>query len=86
MKSPSLNILNIGVTIGELNRRTLPMMPSVDLQCNYNYSRPAGCGHCRWSAARSSAAGGAGGMSPSRQDQLKMVVKVKDFHPSFTHF
>ena len=49
------------------------MMPSVDLQCNYNYSRPAGCGHCRWSAARSSAAGGAGGMSPSRQDQLKML-------------
>ena len=53
-------------TIGEL---FLSMMPSIGLQ--YNYSRPAGCGHCRWSAARSSAAGGAGGMSPSRQDQLK---------------
>ena len=48
------------------------MTASIDL-CNYNYSRPAGCGHCRWSAARSSAAGGAGGMSPSRQDQLKML-------------
>ena len=60
------------------------MTASVDLQ--FDYSRPAGCGHCRWSAARSSAAGGAGGMSPLRQDQLKMVVSVKDFQPSFTHF
>ena len=68
------------------NWRNLPMTASVDLQ--FDYSRPAGCGHCRWSAARSSAAGGAGGMSPSRQDQLKMlqIFHLTYGYSFFTYF